>query len=620
MHCLRPLSCAAATFVLILLLSPGQFIRGAEPVPQPGQTPPVSMVRVQGMVTSAVDRTPLAEVRVVAVVGTKKQLAQRRDQLAQRSDECLRFEAITATDGRYELRLPVEGPDRLVTFNACKPGFNSLAGVTINHMRKDSPQPGATWSPPVLPLTGADIQVPVLLLVGPAPYLAGVIVDDLGETIPQARIAVQFNTVFANYTFGTSREVVADARGRFEFFDLPNRPGTVPMQPVPLLGTFSGANLTARYWDYEPSAPLDLTPLSDAALRDVRIVLKSGKGRASPSAPARSETPWLDGTVIDERAQPIAGARLTLVDRAHPAAPGREVARTDATGAFAIPEGALAGVTDEPVRLKVRAWNLQPTTLTIRRTTVPAERRGQTIRLVSGFAFRGRVVDAAGEPVAGVRVHLNFQPDLRAPDLEVYGQPEDVTDEHGAFTFPLLPAGRMRAHLIDFQQGPVQAVSPFRLTKDVTEQRFVFQRSPRPTPERTLRLNGMTWADMTPELARYYGFPDDRPKLVAIGTPSDSRWGNSRSEGSSLESIAVGSSWGKDREKRVDTLDAVLEKIETVLRQQPGKQLVINLEYNGNYEAGVGNSGSVGSMITADEAQKLLGSKRPKAAVGPTNF
>jgi uncharacterized GH25 family protein len=163
-------------------------------------------------------------------------------------------------------------------------------------------------------------------------------------------------------------------------------------------------------------------PAEGHAWPELRIVLHPGR--------------TVSGLVVDAQQRPVAGAQAVL----QPASPtnllqrvltARNVERieppavTDAAGRFVIKN--IPGGTFD---LKVRARGFGP--LTVPGLTVPAGNGGTdlgTVVLAPGTALRGLVVDAQGQPIAGVEIRI------KAPDRD-------------AFPLPAMP-----------DRGPVEAVS-----------------------------------------------------------------------------------------------------------------------------------------------------------------
>ncbi|MGN6109319.1 MAG: sigma-70 family RNA polymerase sigma factor [Kofleriaceae bacterium] len=144
----------------------------------------------------------------------------------------------------------------------------------------------------------------------------------------------------------------------------------------------------------------------------------------------------LDGRVLDEQQQPIAGARVEL------RGPISRVAHTGADGRFSI-----GGLVADEYRIAASAEGRV-------RTTVRRIIDGQTsVELVvpRGAMIAGVVRTAAGEPVAGASVGSTAVT-LEDPRLDVQ------TDEQGRFSLGPLPAGQVRLMAHHPSHGATEAL------------------------------------------------------------------------------------------------------------------------------------------------------------------
>jgi 5-hydroxyisourate hydrolase-like protein (transthyretin family) len=151
--------------------------------------------------------------------------------------------------------------------------------------------------------------------------------------------------------------------------------------------------------------------------------------QARPAAPSAR----VSGRVLDAAGVPLPGATVTLE------ATGRQAVtsgppmpiRTDANGTFDI-RGVAAG----EYQLKVTKTGYLPTSTTARAGT-PAR-----VSLTKAGAITGRIIDALGEPLARVPVHVRrYQYDPDGRRTAVAAGVSDTTDDLGQFRVYGLAAG-----------------------------------------------------------------------------------------------------------------------------------------------------------------------------------
>jgi hypothetical protein len=143
---------------------------------------------------------------------------------------------------------------------------------------------------------------------------------------------------------------------------------------------------------------------------------------ATPGAPP--ERFVFMGTVVDERGEPVAGARVVATYRMGLEGKGGygyiDAVKTDDTGRFSINrERAMSGASpkglgdDDRIRLDVTHKDFLFQSLEGVRHFSPEQARNIKVTLLAGRTLRGRVVDSDGKPVAGARVQGNFGDDYR---------------------------------------------------------------------------------------------------------------------------------------------------------------------------------------------------------------
>jgi hypothetical protein len=158
------------------------------------------------------------------------------------------------------------------------------------------------------------------------------------------------------------------------------------------------------------------------------VVLHAQQPPATPKRPDASATGVIDGQVVNENGQPMAGASLFVRPVNSPGT--ARTATADADGNFRVTglEPALYVVTGNAPAY----------------TTVPGDpsapvyyRIGDTVRveLIRGGAITGTVTNAVGEPVVGVRVRATMIRDARGepPRLMSFGVNEQPTDDRGVY-------------------------------------------------------------------------------------------------------------------------------------------------------------------------------------------
>ncbi len=297
--------------------------------------------------------------------------------------------ARTDAAGRYALRLSASGE---------APVRAAAAGYLTDR---------AVSSPAATP--HGSRQVPALALV-PVAALQGLVVDASGK--PLAGVELRAAST-ARRASDVELRTHTQAPGAFRLSGL--KPG-------------DSYRLVASHDGFVPFRLTVPAPATGAAPTPLRIVLDRGRAAA--------------GRVVDAAGKPVAGAEVRLL----PAASddlriARETtvrALTDAAGAFRI-DRLSPGAFD----LRARAQGFAPTL--VRRVSLPAGTAAAdlgTLVLQRGATLDGRVVDGAGNPLAGATVQLTPPSGLSVWDLPLEGEPggwEQVTASDGAFSFAGLP-------------------------------------------------------------------------------------------------------------------------------------------------------------------------------------
>ena len=125
---------------------------------------------------------------------------------------------------------------------------------------------------------------------------------------------------------------------------------------------------------------------------------------------------WIRGQVTDESGAPVAGVLVNAIRVEGETSVGwNQRAETDATGAFAVraPEDGdyriSADIADDCTRYYRNSSLTEDPDDALLVTVVGSDRQGVNIQLpanICGWLIRGRVVDTAGEPLAGISVSI----------------------------------------------------------------------------------------------------------------------------------------------------------------------------------------------------------------------
>jgi hypothetical protein len=158
------------------------------------------------------------------------------------------------------------------------------------------------------------------------------------------------------------------------------------------------------------------------------LVLRAQEPAATPKKTDEPATGVIDGKVVNENGQPMAGAGVFI--RAINSPGNARTAFTDVDGKFRISglEPALYVVTSNaPAYTSVPTDPAAPTYYRI----------GDTVRveLIRGGVITGTVLNAVGEPVVAVRVRAVLVRDARGeiPKIMAFGINEQATDDRGVY-------------------------------------------------------------------------------------------------------------------------------------------------------------------------------------------
>jgi beta-lactamase regulating signal transducer with metallopeptidase domain len=261
---------------------------------------------LRGRVTNEAG-VPLANVRVrVAVPGADMRFVDSTTPHKQ-------LEAKSNTKGDYRLEIPGITKPTTISIDAMKPGYRRLAGPSAGDAKSVELAPGATAE--------------AALMLKPALYVAGVVVDEEGQPISGVKIS-------ANAAIGTAaggvESTASRSNGLFELFNYPVNPRVIQNELTRGLVTFS-------HPDYVDQGTGDIYALAPDERELLRIVLERGHE--------------LTGTVIDVTGSPVPNA---MVKVARDGNFSNKLTMTDANGKFA-----LRGLSEALTVLYVRALDIK---------------------------------------------------------------------------------------------------------------------------------------------------------------------------------------------------------------------------------------------------------------------
>jgi peroxiredoxin/protocatechuate 3,4-dioxygenase beta subunit len=234
--------------------------------------------------------------------------------------------------------------------------------------------------------------------------IGGKVVDDAGQSVEGATVTLSMYCVPAeapNQLSTVVRETVnTGADGTWTFKSAPET-----------LGQLTAGVLHAKYDSGEGGGSLKTAVYPEAAARDGSLVLTLKRGVP------------IEGVVYGADGKPLAKAMVGIA-KSWIALNGLPEVQTDKEGKFVL----VGSVGQQSVTLMVRAGGHAPELKTIQMGT-PAE-----IRLESAKVLKGRVVDAKGEPIAGVTVSVSKWRGTRGN----FGSM--TTDAQGRFEWKAAPA------------------------------------------------------------------------------------------------------------------------------------------------------------------------------------
>jgi beta-lactamase regulating signal transducer with metallopeptidase domain len=322
------LSALTATVVAGLVILPLVVAFAADPEqtsktsPEGPQTGGAQTAILRGRVTNEAG-APLANVRVRVAIpatdmrfvdaGTDRKLVE--GPLDHKLHKLLEARADAAGD--YRLEIPGIAARTLVSIDAIKPGYRRLAGLVMSRVdpRTVEVAPGKT----------AEAS----LVLKPALYFAGIVVDEHAKPIPGVKI-------WANEAHGTAgagvESTASRSDGSFELFNYPVTPRVIQNEKTRGFVGFG-------HRDYDFQKIEDIYALAPDQRETLRIVLERGR--------------IVTGTVIDVTGRPVPNA-LIKVNRDGYMTDKATI--TDANGKFA-----LRGLGKDLTMLYSRALNIKQT-------------------------------------------------------------------------------------------------------------------------------------------------------------------------------------------------------------------------------------------------------------------
>jgi Carboxypeptidase regulatory-like domain len=227
------------------------------------------------------------------------------------------LEAKSNTKGDYRLELPEITERTTISIDAMKPGYRRLVGTFMYG--------GDAKSVEVAPGAMAEVS----LILKPALYVAGVVVDEEGK--PISGVEISANAVFGTAGGGVER-TASRSDGSFELFNYPVNPRVIQNELTRGLVSFS-------HPDYVHQGTGDIYALAQDKRDALRIVLKRGHE--------------VTGTVIDVNGRPVPNA---MVKVARDGNFSNKLTMTDANGKFA-----LRGLSEDLTVLYARALDIKQT-------------------------------------------------------------------------------------------------------------------------------------------------------------------------------------------------------------------------------------------------------------------
>ncbi len=301
------LTTLTATLVAGLVILPSAIAFAVDPQETRKGAPDSRAAILRGHVMNA-EGDPLADVRIrVAIPAADMRYVDA-------STEHTQFEARSDARGNYRLAIPGITEPTMVSIDAMKPGYHRIFHTVLPG--------GDPKSVEVAPGATADTAV----VMSPALYFAGIVVDEHGKPISTAKINA------SAFGFGTRAVERTASRwdGTFELFNYPEK-------PFGFGGRTSKGVVLFSHPDYLDRKIDDIYAITPKEREKLRVVLEAGYR--------------VTGTVLDLAGKPVPNAMVKVIrkDDSH-----RKATMTDAEGQFA-----LRGLSKGPILLSARAFNIK---------------------------------------------------------------------------------------------------------------------------------------------------------------------------------------------------------------------------------------------------------------------
>jgi hypothetical protein len=322
----RPSVLSAAVIALLLVVTSAADPPGASQAARAGQPAAGAGAAIlRGRVTNEAG-APLADVRVRVAIPAARMIF-----VDTTTGHNLR-EARTDAGGEYRMELPGIAGRAKVSIDAMKPGYRRLAGTLMFGGDQQD----------VEVRSGAEAEASLVLK--PALYFKGVVVDEQGRPIPAAKVSS--NLAFDRGSGGIER-TASDPDGSFEIFSYPENPAALGIGP-------RRAAVYFFHPDYIDASIEDLYALPAKDRESLRVVLRTGYK--------------VTGTVLGRTGKPAPNTMIKAVrkDGSH----GKGTL-TDANGKFA-----LRGLSEGLTLLSARNLEIK------QKTEVPMALGGDKIDLV----------------------------------------------------------------------------------------------------------------------------------------------------------------------------------------------------------------------------------------------
>jgi beta-lactamase regulating signal transducer with metallopeptidase domain len=334
--------------------------------PKGRQTGGAQTAILSGRVTNEAG-APLANVRVrAAIPGADMRFVDSTTPHKQ-------LEAKSNTKGDYRLEIPGITKPTTISIDAMKPGYRRSVGTLMSGGDAKSVEvgPGAT----------AEAS----LILKPALYFAGVVVDEVGKPISAVQIGA--NAAFGGGSGGVER-TASNSDGSFELFNY-------SVKPFAPEGGASKGLVFFFHPDYINRSIEDVYAIAPNEREALRIVLARGAE--------------MTGTVIDVTGKPVPNAIVKAVraDWTH-----RKATTTDANGKFA-----LRGLSDGLTMLSARALDIK------QKVRMPIDVKGDQNDLQVQLKPISLPADLKKHAVLGMQV-ADVTPELKSA--------YDLYFEHGA--------------------------------------------------------------------------------------------------------------------------------------------------------------------------------------------